>query len=57
MQAAVIDAMIGIVAKEIAAMKGADAGKIRIDMDQAGMYPASVSLVSVGGKTKEWDTP
>ena len=43
--------MIGIVAKQIAAMKGVDTGKIQIDMDQAGMYPASASLVSVNGKT------
>jgi hypothetical protein len=43
--------MIGIVAKQIAAMKGIDAGKIQIDMDQAGMYPASASLVSINGRT------
>ena len=43
--------MVGIVAKEIAGMKGLDIGKIKIDIDQAGMYPASASLVAIDGKT------
>ncbi|KAK4556860.1 hypothetical protein LTR86_005840 [Recurvomyces mirabilis] len=48
---AALHAMAGIVGKEIAAMRGTDVGKITIDIDQAGMYPASTSLVSINGKT------
>lgn len=43
--------MIGIVSKEILAMKGINAGKISIDTDQAGIYPASALLVAINGKT------
>ena len=31
-------------------MKGHDAGKIRIDMDHAGLYPASASLAAINGR-------
>lgn len=43
--------MIGIVCKEILALKDIDAGKISINTDHAGMYPASASLVALNGKT------
>ncbi|OAQ69285.1 alpha methylacyl- racemase protein [Purpureocillium lilacinum] len=42
--------MIGIVGKEISALKGIDTGKIRIDVDKAGLYPATVALASIDGK-------
>ncbi|KAK5123465.1 hypothetical protein LTR85_002503 [Meristemomyces frigidus] len=47
---AVLHAMCGIVGKEISAMKGIDTGKITINTDQAGMYPASASLVSINSQ-------
>lgn len=43
--------MIGIVAKEISAIKGINTGKIHIDTDKCGLYPATVALVSIDGKT------
>lgn len=43
--------MIGIVGKEISDSKGINTGKISISIDQAGMYPASASLVSINGKS------
>lgn len=43
--------MMAIVCKEILATKGVDAGKISIDTDHAGMYPAMCSLVAINGKT------
>lgn len=43
--------MIGIVSKEVLAMKGIGAGKIKIDTDQAGLYLASASLVAFNGRT------
>lgn len=42
--------MIGIVGKEICAMKGVDTGKISIDVDKSGLYPATPALVSIDGK-------
>lgn len=49
-QSAVVHAMIGITAKEISALKGIDVGKIRIDMDQAGLYPASAVMCALDGR-------
>lgn len=43
--------MMAIVCKEILATKSIDAGKIRIDTDHAGMFPAMCSLVAINGKT------
>lgn len=43
--------MIGIVSKEILLMRGIDPGKISIDIDHAGVYPATAFLVSFNGKT------
>jgi hypothetical protein len=45
--------MIGIVSKEISALRGIDTGKIHIDTDKCGLYPATVGLVSVDGKDME----
>src|SRR4051812_16639064 len=42
--------MIAIVIKEISALKGTETGKIHIDTDKCGLYPATVSLVSIDGK-------
>ena len=50
-KSAVLHGMAGIVSKEISALKGYDIGKVSIDVDHAGMYPASASLVSIHGKT------
>ncbi|GJN66043.1 hypothetical protein PLICBS_000059 [Purpureocillium lilacinum] len=47
---AVYHAMIGIVGKEICAMKGVKTGKISIDVDKSGLYPATAALVSIDGK-------
>ncbi|KAI4940070.1 uncharacterized protein J4E92_001358 [Alternaria infectoria] len=47
---AVLHAMIGIVAKEISALKGIQTGKIHIDTDKCGLYPATVALVDIDGK-------
>lgn len=41
--------MIGIVGKELCALRGIDAGKIKIDTDKAGLWPATVALVSING--------
>lgn len=46
-----IHAMMAIVCKEILATKGAETGKITVDTDHAGMYPAMCSLVAINGKT------
>jgi hypothetical protein len=43
--------MIGIVGKEILALKNIDTGDINIDTDKAGLYPATVALVEVDGKS------
>ncbi|KAJ6443546.1 alpha methylacyl- racemase protein [Purpureocillium lavendulum] len=48
---AVLHAMTGVVGKEICALKGIDAGKIAIDVDKSGLYPATAALVSIDGKT------
>lgn len=42
--------MIGLVGKQICAFKGIDTGKIAIDVDKSGLYPATAALVSIGGK-------
>jgi hypothetical protein len=42
--------MIGIVGKEILAMRGVDTGDISIDTDKAGLYPATAALTSIDGK-------
>lgn len=42
--------MIGVVGKEICALRGIDTGKISIDVDKAGLYPATPALVSIGEK-------
>ncbi|KAJ4147320.1 hypothetical protein LMH87_001852 [Akanthomyces muscarius] len=47
---AVCHAMIGVVGKEICALRGIDTGKISIDVDKAGLYPATPALVSIGEK-------
>lgn len=47
---AVLHGMIGIVAKEISALKGIDTGKIHVDTDKCGLYPATVALVDISGK-------
>ncbi|KAM3453875.1 hypothetical protein BB8028_0007g00440 [Beauveria bassiana] len=47
---AVCHAMIGIVGKEICALRGIDTGKISIDVDKAGLYPGTPVLVSINGK-------
>jgi hypothetical protein len=43
--------MIGIVGKEILALKNIDTGDIHIDTDKAGLYPATVALTEVDGKS------
>ncbi|KAK4540708.1 hypothetical protein LTR36_008923 [Oleoguttula mirabilis] len=48
---AVLHAMCGLVGREISEMRGVETGKITINTDQAGLYPASASLVSINGKT------
>ncbi|KAK5989633.1 Acetyl-coenzyme A transferase nodX-like protein [Cladobotryum mycophilum] len=48
---AVCQAMIGIVGKEISAMKGIEVGNISIDVDKSGLYPATPAMVSIGGRT------
>jgi hypothetical protein len=42
--------LIGIVGKQIMALKGVNTGKIHIDTDMAGLYPATVALAQVDGK-------
>jgi hypothetical protein len=42
--------MAGIVGSEISSMRGQPTGKISIDTDQAGLYPATPSLVTLDGK-------
>ena len=49
--AAVLHAMAGIVGKEISASKDVDTGNISIDIDHAGMYPASASIVMINGRS------
>ncbi|KAK3614451.1 hypothetical protein LTR56_027246 [Elasticomyces elasticus] len=48
---AVISAVAGITAREICKLKGFDTGPVSIDTDQAALFPASASLMSIGGKT------
>lgn len=43
--------MIGIVGKEILALRGVDTGDINIDTDKAGLYPATAALAQVDGKS------
>ena len=43
--------MIGIVGKEILALKNIDTGDINIDTDKAGLYPATAALTEVDGKS------
>ena len=43
--------MIGIVGKEILALRGVNTGDINIDTDKAGLYPATAALVQVDGKS------
>ena len=43
--------MIGIVGKEILALKNIDTGYINIDTDKAGLYPATAALAEVDGKS------
>lgn len=42
--------MIGVVGKEILTLKGIDTGRINIDTDKAGLYPATVALAEIDGK-------
>lgn len=51
MQAAALHGLIGIVGKEILALKGVDTGNINIDTDKAGLYPATAALAQVDGKS------
>ncbi|KAH8621483.1 hypothetical protein IG631_23884 [Alternaria alternata] len=46
----VLHAMIGILAKEISTLKGIETGKIYIDTDKCGLYPATVALATIDGK-------
>src|SRR6478736_8099106 len=53
--------MIGIVGRDICSIRGFETGKIDIDVDKAGLYPATPALVSVSGKrtsrnSKGWHT-
>ncbi|KAJ6441302.1 alpha methylacyl- racemase protein [Purpureocillium lavendulum] len=48
--AAVCHAMIGIVGKEICALKGIDTGKVIIDVDKAALCPATVAIANINGK-------
>ena len=43
--------MIGIVGKEILALRNIDAGDVEIDTDKAGLYPTTAALAEVGGKS------
>lgn len=43
--------MIGIVGKEILAMKNVDTGDINIDTDKAGLYPATAALATIDDKS------
>lgn len=43
--------MIGIVGKEILALKNINTGAINIDTDKAGLYPATAALAQVDGKS------
>jgi len=43
--------MAGIVAKEISALRGTDTGAISINVDHAGLYPATPPLFTVEGKS------
>ncbi|WKT51520.1 CoA-transferase family III domain 1 superfamily [Fusarium oxysporum f. sp. vasinfectum] len=47
---AVLNAMIGIVGRDICSIRGFETGKIDIDVDKAGLYPETPALVSVSGK-------
>ena len=50
-QAAALHGMIGIVGKEILALKNVETGDIIIDTDKAGLYPATAALAMVDGKS------
>ncbi|KAI5197444.1 hypothetical protein AUEXF2481DRAFT_2740 [Aureobasidium subglaciale EXF-2481] len=45
---AALQAMIGIVGKELNELRGIAVGKIYIDVDKCGLYPATPALVSIG---------
>lgn len=45
-----LHATIGLVAKQIAKLRGNETGRISIDTDQAGLFPGTVALPSVDGK-------
>ncbi|EXK25268.1 hypothetical protein FOMG_18064 [Fusarium oxysporum f. sp. melonis 26406] len=58
---AVLNAMIGIVGRDSCSIRGFETGKIDIDVDKAGLYPATPALVSISGKglaeiQKGWHT-
>jgi hypothetical protein len=50
-QSAVFQAMIGILGREISLTKGVDPGRVSIDIDKSGLYPATPALVSIDGKS------
>ncbi|KAG4256686.1 hypothetical protein FPRO03_03696 [Fusarium proliferatum] len=49
--AAVFQAMIGLVGKEISELRGVETGSISIDADKAGLYPATPAILSIDGRT------
>ncbi|KAL5610598.1 hypothetical protein FOBRF1_006715 [Fusarium oxysporum] len=48
--AAVFQAMIGLVGKDISDLRGVETGSISIDVDKAGLYPATPAIVSIDGR-------
>ncbi|KAG5758325.1 hypothetical protein H9Q72_013533 [Fusarium xylarioides] len=49
--AAVFQAVIGLVGKEISELRGVETGSISIDVDKAGLYPATPAILSIDGRT------
>lgn len=49
--AAVFQAMIGLVGKEISELRGIETGSISIDADKAGLYPATPAIISIDDRT------
>ncbi|EME84337.1 uncharacterized protein MYCFIDRAFT_134113 [Pseudocercospora fijiensis CIRAD86] len=47
---AVCQGMIGLVSKEICALRGIETGDVHVDTDLAALYPATVGLVTVDGQ-------
>lgn len=45
-----LHALIGIVSRQICSLKGQDTGKIKIDTDACGLYPATAGIVNIDGK-------